>query len=231
MAHLEAFLAECRAGYDGRPLVTLSWAQSLDGSLAARRGVALRLSGSQSMQLTHRLRAAHDAILVGIGTLLSDNPRLSVRLVEGRDPQAVVLDSRLRFPPEAALLGGARPPWIAAIPGADPEKQVELKRGGARLLVLPPDEEGRVSLPALLDCLGELGMRSLMVEGGASVIASFLAQGLADRLLVTIAPVIIGGLHIEVGRLDVGRIVNPAYLTDVGFEQLGEDLVIWGVVR
>jgi 3,4-dihydroxy 2-butanone 4-phosphate synthase/GTP cyclohydrolase II len=225
MTLLEVFLAECKAGKNGRPLVTLSWAQSLDGSLSARRGEPLRLSGPQSMQLTHRLRAAHDAILVGIGTLLSDDPRLSVRLVEGRDPQPVVLDSRLRFPSQAALLEGARPPWIAHLPGADPEKQVELEGRGARLLVLPPDEEGRVSLPALLDCLSELGIRSLMVEGGASVIASFLAQGLADRMLVTIAPIIVGGLH-----MDEGRLPNPAYVKNTGFERLGEDLVVWGVV-
>jgi riboflavin-specific deaminase-like protein len=193
------------------------------------------LSGPQSIQLTHRLRAAHDAILVGIGTLLSDDPRLNVRLVEGQDPQPVVLDSHLRFPPQAALLGGALPPWIATIPGADPEKQVELEGRGARLLVLPPDEKGHVSLPALLDCLGDLGIRSLMVEGGASVIASFLAQGLADRMLVTIAPMIVGGLHVEVGRtaspLHDEVFDNPAYLDEVGFERMGEDLVMWGVVR
>ena len=85
----------------GRPFVTLSYAQSLDGCIAAKRGQPLALSGPQSLTLTHQLRSAHDAIMVGIGTLLADNPRLTVRLVEGRDPQPVVLDSRLRFPSEA----------------------------------------------------------------------------------------------------------------------------------
>src|SRR5512133_2370683 len=102
MSPLEELLSD--AGREGRPLVTLSYAQSLDGSLAAQRGTPLALSGPQSMELTHRLRAAQDAILVGIGTVLSDNPRLTVRLVEGSQPQPVILDSHLRFPLNANLL-------------------------------------------------------------------------------------------------------------------------------
>src|SRR5262249_3832268 len=82
----------------GRPFVTLSYAQSVDGSIAARPGQPLALSGAQSMTLTHQLRVAHDAILVGIGTVLADNPRLTVRLVEGKNPQPIVADSHLRFP-------------------------------------------------------------------------------------------------------------------------------------
>ena len=211
----------------GRPLVTLSYAQSLDGSIAARRGSPLRLSGAESMALTHRLRAAHDAILVGISTVLSDDPHLNVRLVQGGDPQPVVLDSHLRFPLEARLLSGACPPWIATLPGADPQKQVQLERLGARVLKLPPGADGRVSLPALLECLGEIGMNSLMVEGGSSVITAFLRQKLVDRLVLTIAPVLVGGLRaIE----DVGRIANPSYIQDTGYERLGDDLIVWGKI-
>ncbi|HEX9595492.1 MAG TPA: RibD family protein, partial [Anaerolineales bacterium] len=87
-----------QAGDLDRPTVTLSYAQSLDGSIALHRGEPLTLSGPESMAMTHRLRAAHDAILVGIGTVISDDPQLNVRLVEGRNPQVVVLDSRLRLP-------------------------------------------------------------------------------------------------------------------------------------
>ena len=217
----------------GRPLVTLSYAQSLDGSIAARTDSPLRLSGPQAMSMTHQLRAAHDAILVGIGTVLADDPRLNVRLVEGlpgrtpghNDPQPVVLDSHLRFPQERRLLRGGRRPWIAALPGVDPQKKVQLEQRGARVLHLPPGEDGRVSLPALLGCLGEMGINSLMVEGGASVIASFLAQGLVDRLVLTIAPLLVGGLHIEIGQDAI------SYRMDhVGYERLGEDLVVWGAI-
>ena len=114
----------------GRPLVTLSYAQSLDGSIADRPGRPLSLSGSQSMILTHGLRASHDAILVGIGTVLADNPRLNVRLVTGKSPQPVIVDSRLRFPPYANLLRHGRAPWIVANEGADPERREALEAIG-----------------------------------------------------------------------------------------------------
>jgi 3,4-dihydroxy 2-butanone 4-phosphate synthase/GTP cyclohydrolase II len=213
----------------GRPLVMLSYAQSLDGSLAARRGSPLHLSGPASLEMTHRLRLAHDAILVGIGTVLVDDPRLNVRLPGLKpgytDPQPVVLDSHLRFPLDRQLLHGTRLPWIAALPGADPQKQVELEQRGARILHLPPGKDGRLLLPALLSCLGELEINSLMVEGGASVIASFLEQGLADRLVLTIAPLLVGGFHIEIGR----DAVLPR-LENVGTERLGDDLIVWGEI-
>jgi len=211
----------------GRPLVTLSYAQSLDGSIAARRGSPLRLSGPESMAMTHRLRAAHDGILVGIGTVLADDPRLNVRLADGRDPQPVLLDSHLRIPLGARLLSGSCPPWIAALPGADPQKQAQLEGCGARVLGLPPDQDKRISLPALLGCLAELGIGSLMVEGGARVIASFLSQGLVDHLVLTVAPVIVGGLRavdLETALPNPPRIIAP------GYERLGEDLIVWGKV-
>jgi 3,4-dihydroxy 2-butanone 4-phosphate synthase/GTP cyclohydrolase II len=224
MVPIEALLAgaEAKREKSGCPLVTLSYAQSLDGSIAARRGEPLRLSGPQAMEMTHRLRSAHDAILVGIGTVLADDPRLNVRLVEGRDPQPVVLDSRLRTPLEARLLHGARQPWIVTLPGTDRQVQLQLEGHGARILQVPPGEDGRLSLPALLECLGQLGIHRLMVEGGASVIASFFEQRLVDCLVLTIASRIVGGLHIEVGQAAILPLLEP------GYERLGDDLIVWG---
>ena len=115
----------------GRPLVSLSYAQSLDGSLAARRGSPLLLSGKASMQLTHRLRASHDAILVGIGTILADDPQLTVRLVQGPQPQPVILDSHLRLPPNARVFQGPKLPWIGKLPG-------DFSFGGANWRVYVP---------------------------------------------------------------------------------------------
>ena len=97
---------------DDTPFVTLAYAQSLDGSIAAYPGVPLAISGPVSMGITHRLRARHQAILVGIGTVLADDPRLNVRLVPGKNPQPVVLDNQLRFPLKARLLQGEKKPWI-----------------------------------------------------------------------------------------------------------------------
>jgi 3,4-dihydroxy 2-butanone 4-phosphate synthase/GTP cyclohydrolase II len=208
-------------------MVTLSYAQSLDGSLAARRGEPLALSGPAAAALTHGLRAEHAAILVGIGTVLADDPSLTVRHAAGPSPQPVVLDSRLRFPLQARLLRHPRGVWIVCTE-ADQQKRLALQSAGARLLDLPPDSAGRVSLPALLTCLADEEVDSLMVEGGARVIQAFLSQGLADYLVLTIAPMFVGGLHAVQGPLP-----GPGFprLEDAGYEQLGEDLIVWGRIK
>jgi 3,4-dihydroxy 2-butanone 4-phosphate synthase/GTP cyclohydrolase II len=210
-----------------RPWVTLSYAQSLDGSLAAWGGAPLALSGPDSLRLTHRLRAAHAAILVGGGTVLADNPRLNVRLVDGPDPQPVVLDTHLRIPTDAKVLHGKRPAWIACAAGVDPARRLALEAAGAQVLPLPRAESGGVSLPALLEELGRRGVASLMVEGGARVIAGFLAARLADYAVITIAPVFVAGLPaIAAGALPGGmpRLAAPQS------QVYGEDLVVWGKV-
>ena len=116
-----------------RPLVTLSYAQSLDGSIAARRSATMALSGAKTIKITHSLRAKHSAILVGIGTLIADDPQLNVRLVTGSDPQPVVLDSQLRFPLEARLLRGQKSPWIFTNNNAQPQREAILTKAGVRV--------------------------------------------------------------------------------------------------
>jgi 3,4-dihydroxy 2-butanone 4-phosphate synthase/GTP cyclohydrolase II len=215
----------------GRPLVTLSYAQSLDGCIAARAGERLALSGPQSLQMTHQLRAAHEAILVGVGTILADNPRLTVRLVQGQNPQPIVLDSHLCMPLEASLFQNPRLPWIACLEEADQRKSTELEALGVRILRLPADSAGRVSIPALLEHLANLEVNSLMVEGGASVISAFLHLNLVDWVILTIAPVFLGGLR-AVGSdifASISRSPGPyPRLQETGAEWLGNDLIIWG---
>ena len=216
-----------------RPLVTLSYAQSLDGSLALPGGHPTCISGPESQRMTHRLRALHQAILVGIGTVLADDPLLTVRLVEGEHPQPIVLDSRLRTPRQARVLSvHPKPAWIVAVEGYPPGQRAALESAGGRVLVLPEDGSGRVHLPGLLGCLGEMGVSSLMVEGGAQVISSFLSQTLVDQVILTIAPMFLGGLK----ALDQGVFAftgsaaggSSKTLTEVGYERLGEDLIVWG---
>jgi len=186
------------------------------------------LSGAEAMVLTHRLRAVHAAILVGIGTVLADDPQLTVRLVEGRNPQPLVLDSHLRLPLQASLLQGPCPPWVATLPEADPERWALLEGRGARLLPIPPDPQGRISLPALLARLADLGIDSLMVEGGASVISAFIAQGLADQVVLTIAPLFVAGLNALEGLQKAHPLPSPLRLQQVGSERLGDDWIVWG---
>ena len=211
----------------GRPLVSLCFAQSLDGCLTAQQGRPTQLSGPQSSRLTHQLRASHDAILVGVGTVIADDPKLTVRHVTGEAPQPVILDSRLRIPMHSRLVQREKQPvWIATTPAADPECKAELERAGARLLVLPADANGRVLLVPLLEKLADNGVISLMVEGGAQVITSFLVQGLADWVSVTIAPVLLGGLPVIEQVLP-----EPIKLKESYSEQFGDDIVIFGRLR
>lgn len=207
-----------------RPLVTLSYAQSLDGSLTAVAGQPLDLSGPESMLFTHQLRAAHEAILVGIGTVLTDNPRLTAHRVGGPHPQPIVLDSRLRFPLTARLLAHPHGVWIATTEAAPANVQSELETKGARVIRLASDKRGRVSLPALLEWLGESGINSMMVEGGAEVITAFLSAGLANRVALTIAPRFVGGLNAL-------RLPCDMRLQNVRYQVLGNDVIVEGDLR
>ncbi len=216
-----------RRRHTGRPFVTLSYAQSMDGSIAAHSGQPLALSGALSMTLTHQLRAAHDAILVGIGTVLADNPHLTVRLVEGKNPQPIVADSRLRFPLSANLLcQHPLSPWIATGEQADAGRQQVLEAAGARVLRLPMNARGQVNLTALLERLGALGITSVMVEGGARIITSFLAERLVDHIVLTVAPRLVGGLH-AVRRLAHADAVHLPRLRNLRYQWLEDDLVLW----
>lgn len=210
-----------------RPQVTLSYAQSLDGSIALQRGQSTAISGPESMRLTHMLRAWHDAILVGIGTVMADDPQLTVRLLAGSNPQPIVLDSELRFPVDSRLLQNGRRPWIATTEVADPQRQAELEALGGRVIRLPADGSGLVSLEALLTYLGAQGVRRVMVEGGATVISKFLATHMADKLVLTIAPLVLGGLNAadQLGRMNghgTPRLANRTV------RSVGSDMVVFG---
>jgi len=210
----------------GRPFVLLSYAQSLDGSIAARNRKPVRLSGEASMALTHRLRTLCDGILVGIGTVLADDPQLTVRLVEGASPRPVVLDTRLRTPAGARLLRNpAHRPWLAGAADNPAERVGAAARAGAEVLPCELDDGGRIHLPRLMGLLHARGVRSLMVEGGARVITSFIAARLVDLFVITVAPLFLGGLPVLDGQTAGER---PAVrLRNHRTERLGDDLVLW----
>jgi 3,4-dihydroxy 2-butanone 4-phosphate synthase/GTP cyclohydrolase II len=213
-----------------RPLVTVSYAQTLDGCLALRQGEPAPISGEASMRLTHRLRAAHHAILVGIGTVLADDPHLTVRLADGQNPQPIVVDSNLRFPVGARLTTHPCGAWIATTEAGDDTRRATLEEAGARLLVLPAHGDGHIDLRALLVHLGELGIDSLMVEGGAALITSFLRLKLADRAVITIAPSFAGGYH-AVQPLKIDHWNHLPRLHAMQAAPVGDDLVVWGNLR
>lgn len=206
------------------PFVTLAYAQSLDGSLAATPGKPLALSGAAALTLTHALRAAHDAILVGVGTVLADDPRLTVRLVAGADPQPVLLDSTLRTPATARLFDHPRGVWLFTTERSCPCDRAALAARGADITVLPADAAGRVDLAALLATLAQRGVRTLMVEGGATVLSGFVAAHLVNYAVVTLAPRLVGGLHAFQHSLNGAA----PQLAQVAYTQAGADLIVWG---
>ncbi len=211
----------CRS--TGRPVVTLAYAQSLDGSIASADGKPLSLSSAESLTLTHAVRAAHDAILVGIGCVLADNPRLTVRFIPGRSPQPVVVDSRLRCPLSANLMSsnGSRP-WIVTTETADKARQRDLESMGATVIRTKSASEDRIDLCSLLGALAEMGVASIMVEGGAQIITSFLCDRLVDQVVVTVAPLLVGGLQAVQATRSVPRLINTFY------EKVGNDFVVRG---
>jgi 5-amino-6-(5-phosphoribosylamino)uracil reductase/diaminohydroxyphosphoribosylaminopyrimidine deaminase/5-amino-6-(5-phosphoribosylamino)uracil reductase len=212
------------------PWVTIKYAQTLDGRIATRSGESQWISSSDSLVLAHELRAAHDAILVGVGTVLHDNPQLTVRLVEGRDPLRVVADSALRTPLDAALLAEPRHTLIAATAAADPERRARLEVLGARILVLPPEEDGRVNLRALLAALAGQGVRSVLVEGGAEMITSLLRRRLAHRLVVCVAPKMLGAGVEAVGDLGIAHLEDAVTFRNGRFRLSGTDVLFEGDV-
>ena len=216
-----------RAG--ARPAVTLSWAQGLDGSIAARRGQRTRISGEASLAATHRLRSEHDAILVGVGTVLADDPRLDVRHAQGPSPQPVVLDAGLRTPLGSVLVGRAdRKPWIFAAASASSERRAALEAAGCRIMGAGVDADGRLDLAEVLACLADFGIASLMVEGGGMVLAAFLEARLVDRIVVTLGPRVLGGYN-PFARSPAGAF--PVDLEDPLISVLGSDVVIDGAPR
>ncbi len=217
----QAFLARHH-----RPLVTVSYAQSVDGSIATRNREPLQLSSHPAMVLTHRIRAACDAIVIGINTLLADNPLLTVRLVEGSSPQPIVLDSHLRIPLHARLLERTdRHCWLACTDQHESQRVGAVQGRGAQVIRCRHDRRDMVDLPDLLRQLGQRGIRSIMVEGGGRVITSFIEARLVDQMIITIAPRLVGGLPV----LDRPAVGNGALLRfdPVSYQACGPDMILW----
>lgn len=223
------------ADLSDKPFVTLCYAQSLDGSIAVRSGEPLALSCQESLQLTHQLRSIHDGILVGIGTVLSDDPQLNVRHWTGVDPQPIVLDSKLRIPASARLCQlPHKRCWVlttqehASFEGESlSNEDEELVIDGLEITALQSNSEGRVCLEGALKLLRAKGIKSLMVEGGASVITAFLKAQLADAVVITLVPRLVGGYK-AVSDLGVRVKEHLPEISPLHSAPLGTDVILWG---
>ena len=217
----------------GLPFVTLKAAVTLDGKIATRTGDSKWITGHEARTETHRMRDESDAILVGIGTVLSDDPALTVRHTEGRDPVRVVLDADLRTPPTAAVVDQANASGAGALifhaPDADAARGRALVGPGVELIPVPRHARG-VDLVEVLRALGERGVVRLLVEGGAHVHGTFLDLGLADRAAIFIAPRIVGdtdAISFAAGS-GVESIEHTWRLVRTRVQSLGPDWLVCG---
>jgi len=231
----EAEAAEINAGFvcrlrNRRPLVTLKLATSLDGRIATGSGESQWITGPPARERAHALRAAHDAIMVGTGTVLADDPQLTCRLpgLAHRSPVRVVVDRHLRIPPTTRLISDARavPVWVLTLPSADPERRQAFLRAGATVIDIDPSPDGNGSLAAALAALGERGITRLLVEGGGHLAAAFARAGLIDRLVWVHAPMLIGGDGIPaIAEVGLEVLSKAPSFTRLSTETVGEDVL------
>lgn len=219
-----------------RPFVLLKTAATLDGRIATRSGDARWVTGPQARQKVHRLRHAMDAILVGVGTVLADNPQLTTRLEngEGVDPIRLVLDTRLRMPPQARMLlqPSAAPTYVVCGPHARQDAMDGLRAKGARILPVGLKDE-RIDLNLLMQTLGEMSVTSLLIEGGSQVAGAALAAGIVDKVNFFYAPKIVGGDDgIPMLRGTGAALMKDATaLHDVNVSRVGDDILVEGYLH
>lgn len=219
----------------GRPFTIVKAGMTLDGQIATAGGESQWVTGEAARMQAHRLRADVDAVLVGIGTVLRDDPRLTARTggdpvrLAARQPLRIVVDSRLRIPLKAAVLQQQQDAHtvIATTSAASPKKVELLRRRGIDVLILPRVGK-RVSLPALWTRLGQLGVTNLVVEGGSDLNAAVLHAGLSQRLMCFVAPLLLGGQDAKglVGGLSPRRLRDAVPLKNLRIEPVGRDMLI-----
>jgi len=215
-----------------RPFVIAKWAMSLDGKIATRGGESRWITGAAARRQVHELRDTTDAILVGSGTILADDPALTTRLEgrEARHPLRVVLDGRGRLVATARLVAGELPghTLVATTAASPPAWRAALAALGAAVAVFPPGPHGGADLDAVLDYLGARDVASLLVEGGAGVLASFIEARLVDKYLVFVAPLVIGGAAAPGPVAGTGPelLADAARLRLDAVERIGQDTLL-----
>ncbi len=233
MTNLDLFLKRLEGAdefrkREGRPFITVTYAQGVDGSIARDSSQKIQFSGPDSQKLTHRLRAAHDGILLGIGTVLADNPLLTVRLVEGPNPRPIILDTHLRIRNDLRLMKRTDcKPLIITGPQPPVERLRSIKFTGAVIMDCRLNGDGRIDLRDFTHKLASLDapVSSLMVEGGARVISSFTEARLVDFFIITVTPCMLGG--VKAMELPIHRFPYYVALNGLAVDPMGRDVVLW----
>jgi diaminohydroxyphosphoribosylaminopyrimidine deaminase/5-amino-6-(5-phosphoribosylamino)uracil reductase len=216
----------------GRPFTHLKLGMSLDGRIATSTGESRWITGPRARAFVHRLRHDVDAIAVGSGTVLADDPELTARRGERvvHRPTRVVIDSKLRTPPDARLIDPEHPDraWILGLRAASASRKRRLQRAGARVITVPA-RAGRIDMAKAWRTLGSLGANEILVEGGAGLAAQLLRTGLVDRSYLILAPLLIGGDgRAALEAIGVQRLSQALAPKRLETRRLGEDLLLVG---
>jgi diaminohydroxyphosphoribosylaminopyrimidine deaminase / 5-amino-6-(5-phosphoribosylamino)uracil reductase len=219
----------------GVPYVTLKLALSLDGRIASRTGASKWVTGPEARARVHLLRSQQDAVLIGIGTALADDPRLTVRDAPGHSPLRVIFDTKLRLPVASRLVQSAReaPTWVVCTTDAPSSNEGALVERGVEVLRAPASAEGRIDPVAALKMLATRGIVTVMVEGGAELAGSLLAAIVVDELHCFIAPILLGPRG-RPGAVDWAGPATPAEapcIADPQWEVCGVDAHVWGSLK
>ncbi len=216
-----------------RPHVMLKLATSLDGKVATRTGESQWISSPEARDLVHRMRADHDAVIVGIGTALADDPRLTARGIDGpvRQPARVVFDSQARLPLASAMVESARevPVYVVVGTSASPDRIERLRGAGVEVIGMPT---ARPQVPEVLAALGQRGIQSVFVEGGARLAGAFLEANSVDVVQWFLAPMLIGGSQAPgaIGGQGVGKLADAPRLAQLVVARIGDDIACAGRV-
>ena len=233
--------AEVNAGFLsrlrlGRPLVTFKLATSLDGRIAVATGESQWITGPPARDRAHALRASHDAIMVGTGTVVADDPQLTCRLpgLGHRSPVRVVIDRHLRISPASRIIADAPrvPTWVLTLRSADLGRRAMFLANRVTLIDVDDDSEGQIDLAAALGALGERGITRLLVEGGARLAAAFFRARLIDRLVWVHAPLVIGGDGIPaIAGFGLAALADGRAFERLSTETIGDDVLTTFRVR
>lgn len=216
----------------GIPYVTAKYAQSLDGRIATKTGDSQWISSEASRKYVHFLRSTNDGIMVGAGTVIADNPQLTVRHVKGKNPLRIIVDSKLRIPIKSSVLTDDNPHQtiIATTSNIPARKITAIKKLGVEVLVVRKERNGKVSFSSLLKELGKKEIMSVLVEGGSGMITALLKVNLVDKMIIPISPRILGKGLEAIGDLNINKIKDAIKFSSFKTMKKGDDLIFEGTI-
>lgn len=220
-----------------RPFVVGKWAQSLDGRVATRTGASQWITGARARAVTHQLRNTLDAIMVGVGTVVADDPALTCRMRGGRDPVRIIVDPHGRIPLDARVLPhvsqSKAPTWIVVGSDIAPRRRNRLEKTGAEIIACHLDADGRLDLHAMLHMLAARDIVSILAEGGPTLLGHLFDAHLIDKVVAFVAPMVIGGAdaHGAVGGVGVAALSEASRLARADMHAVGDDWMLTGYPR